>query len=131
LRAIGGAAVVNRLAHFYLEKRGARVTAASRQIARKRYSTVANRRTRWSCGTAFRRAACDGLRSGPVDPDPNDGPAARFAAEAARYGDRGERAFRSEQALPAMGRAAAPAILSQTTVLRPVSQPGLLATGSW
>jgi hypothetical protein len=38
LRAIGGAAVVNRLAHFYLEKRGARVTAASRQIARKRYS---------------------------------------------------------------------------------------------
>ena len=38
LRAIGGAAVVNRLAHFYLEKRGVRVTAASRQIARKRYS---------------------------------------------------------------------------------------------
>jgi hypothetical protein len=38
LRAIGGAAVVNRLAYFYLEKRGARVTAASRQIARKRYS---------------------------------------------------------------------------------------------
>jgi hypothetical protein len=38
LRAIGGAAVVNRLAHFCLEKRGARVTAASRQIARKRYS---------------------------------------------------------------------------------------------
>jgi hypothetical protein len=38
LRAIGGAAVVNRLAHSYLEKRGARVTAASRQIARKRYS---------------------------------------------------------------------------------------------
>ena len=38
LVAIGGAAVVNRLAHFCLEKRGARVTAASRQIARKRYS---------------------------------------------------------------------------------------------
>jgi hypothetical protein len=38
LRAIGGAAVVNRLAHFCLEKCGARVTAASRQIARKRYS---------------------------------------------------------------------------------------------
>jgi hypothetical protein len=38
LRAIGGAAVGNRLAYFYLEKRGARVTAASRQIARKRYS---------------------------------------------------------------------------------------------
>jgi hypothetical protein len=38
LRAIGGAAVVNRLAHFYLEKRSAQVTAASRQIARKRYS---------------------------------------------------------------------------------------------
>jgi hypothetical protein len=38
LRAIGGAAVVNRLARFCLEKRGARVTAASRQIARKRYS---------------------------------------------------------------------------------------------
>ena len=38
MRAIGGAAVVNRLAHFYLEKRNAQVTAASRQIARKRYS---------------------------------------------------------------------------------------------
>ena len=35
------------------------------------------------CGS--RRAAGDGLRSGPGDPDPNDGPAARFAAEAARY----------------------------------------------
>ena len=46
MRAIGGAAVVNRLAHFCLEKYGARVTAASRQIARKRYS-VANRRPRW------------------------------------------------------------------------------------
>ena len=40
LRAIGGAAVVNRLAHFYLKKRGARLTAASRQISRERYSTV-------------------------------------------------------------------------------------------
>jgi hypothetical protein len=35
------------------------------------------------CGN--RRAAGDGLRSGPGDADPNDGPAARFAAEAARY----------------------------------------------
>jgi hypothetical protein len=63
------------------------------------------------CGS--RRAAGDGPRSGPGDPDPIDGFAARFAADrgagrAARYGDRGERAFRSEQALPAMGRAAAP-----------------------
>ena len=32
------------------------------------------------------RLACDGLRSGPGDTEPNDGPAARFAAEAARYG---------------------------------------------
>ena len=57
MRAIGGAAVVNRLAHFYLEKRGVRVTAASRQIARKRYSYSANRRTR--CGTAFQRPAAN------------------------------------------------------------------------
>ena len=49
------------------------------------------------------------------DPDPNDGPAARFAAKAARYGNGGEPALRSEQALPAKGCAAAPAILSQTT----------------
>ena len=48
------------------------------------------------CGS--RRAAGDGLRSGPGDSDPNDGPAARFAAEAARYGIGGERCFRSEQA---------------------------------
>ena len=33
------------------------------------------------------RLACEGLRSGPGDSDPNDGPTARFAAEAARYGD--------------------------------------------
>ena len=38
MRAIGGAAVVDRLAHSYLEKRGAWVAAAARQIARKRYS---------------------------------------------------------------------------------------------
>ena len=44
------------------------------------------------------RAACVGLRGGPCDSDPNDGPAARFAAEAARYGAGGERCFRSEQA---------------------------------
>ena len=56
MRAIGGAAVVNRLAHFYLEKRGARVTAAPRQIARKRYSYSANRRTRWSCRKAANEA---------------------------------------------------------------------------
>ena len=53
------------------------------------------------------RLACEGLRSGPGDSDPNDGPTARFAAEAARYGNRGEPALRSEQALPAMGCAAA------------------------
>jgi hypothetical protein len=35
LRAIGCAAVVNRQPRFYLEKRGARFTAASRQIASK------------------------------------------------------------------------------------------------
>ena len=39
---------------------------------------------RLPCGSW--RAAGDGLRSGPGDSDPNDGPAARFAAEAARYG---------------------------------------------
>ena len=59
MRAIGGAAVVNRLAHFYLEKRGARVTAASRQIARKRYSYGGVRRTCWSCDKPFRRQAAN------------------------------------------------------------------------
>ena len=68
------------------------------------------------CGS--RRAAGDGMRSGPGDSDPDDGPAARFAAEAARYDQELWRisALRSEQALPAMGCAAAPAILIQTTV---------------
>jgi hypothetical protein len=56
LRAIGGAAVVNRLAYFCLEKRGARVTAASRQIARKRYSYKAKRKT-CCCRKAANRAA--------------------------------------------------------------------------
>ena len=46
---------------------------------------------------ASRRAAGDGLRSGPGDSELNGGPAARFAAEAARYGDGGEPALRSEQ----------------------------------
>jgi hypothetical protein len=35
LRAIGGAAVVNRLAHFFLQKRGVSIAAAARQIATK------------------------------------------------------------------------------------------------
>ena len=43
MRAIGGAAVVNRLACFYLDKCGAWITAASRQIASQlcSYSGVA------------------------------------------------------------------------------------------
>jgi hypothetical protein len=40
LRAIGGAAVVNRLPKFCLKKRGDWFTAATRQIARKRYSNL-------------------------------------------------------------------------------------------
>ena len=60
MRAIGGAAVVNRLAHFYLEKRGARVTAASRQIARKRYSYSVGRG-----GSAVRRRQ-NSIRTSPL-----------------------------------------------------------------
>ena len=81
-----------------------------------------------TCGSrapAIRRAACDRLRSGSGDSDLNDGPAARFAAEAARYDQELWRtsALRSEQALPAMGCAAAPAILIRTAILR-LASPG-------
>ena len=90
MRAIGGAAVVNRLAHFYLEKRGARVTAASRQIARKRDSysvgcaglvgAAARLRTRHRIGSGHQRGLPHGARFAPPCPTANP---ARTAASAA------------------------------------------------
>ena len=69
------------------------------------------------CSSGSRRAAGDGLRSGPGDPEPNDGPAARFAAEAARYETGAEPAFRSEQASLRWAAQRPPAILIRTAIL--------------
>ena len=109
MRAIWREAAVTRAPRFSRRKCASRFTTAAPPIARKRYSYK-----------GFGRS--DGLRSGPGDSDPNDGPAARFAADrgagrAARYGIGGERCFRSEQASLRRAAQRPPAILIQTTIM--------------